>query len=138
MLLKEAVQHKRKFSVTIINFYTTVNFQQHQCHKLSSLEGSAITILEEDSYSNDMTEVVDIEIGKVYFERRTNKLQDCNKKTSLLIGFQQAYLGVTTTIIQADKESPIATKTLLGLVAYGLTKTCSIAFDAASTVNNVT
>ncbi|XP_067614671.1 uncharacterized protein [Eurosta solidaginis] len=43
-------------------------------------------------------------------------------KPSLLIGLNQAYLGVTTTWIQGDNDSPIAAKTSLGWVAYGPTK----------------
>ncbi|XP_036348019.1 uncharacterized protein LOC118757413 [Rhagoletis pomonella] len=53
-------------------------------------------------------------------------LQDYHStKPVLLIGLNQAHLGVTTTIVQADIGSPLAAKTSLGWVAYGPTKLAS-------------
>ncbi|XP_036341132.1 uncharacterized protein LOC118750502 [Rhagoletis pomonella] len=53
-------------------------------------------------------------------------LQDYpSTKPVLLIGLNQAHLGVTTTIVQVDIGSPLAAKTSLGWVAYGPTKLAS-------------
>ncbi|XP_036347224.1 uncharacterized protein LOC118756578 [Rhagoletis pomonella] len=43
-------------------------------------------------------------------------------KPVLLIGLKHAYLGATSTAVQAGIDSPIAIKTPLGWVAYGPTK----------------